>query len=129
RADLAREALEHDVVPFVPERDPHQTLRGRCEQQRTHRGIERAIGDVEEPRRAGGTCETCVQTALGLIVGEGEGMEKVDRHREAPFLAGSLAGLPSIRRRAAMPSAAARRAGASLPPAILARSREARAAV
>src|SRR5262245_27959300 len=53
RADLAREPLEHRVVPLGPERDPHEALRRSGEQKSADRRVEGAVRDVEEARLAG----------------------------------------------------------------------------
>ena len=128
RADLPGELVEHRVVAFAFERDPHEAGGARRDEQRTDRAVDDAVGDVEECLvlgtlgqpgtergevgvvgvEGGGQCgDECVVGVHGVRVHGG-------RVHDVSFLrVVEREGCRSRDRSAAMPSAALRRAAAS----------------
>ena len=119
RADPLAQLDEHLLVVLQAEGDAHHARRRGRDEQRAERAVDRAIGDIEQARGAGARGELRVQPAEQRVV---------DGERSGESGHGSSSCSRNRARSLAMPSAALRRAAASLPPSNVATSAYARSA-
>jgi hypothetical protein len=68
-ADVASQALEHGVQPLPLVGDPDQPGRGGRQQQGADRGVEGAVGDIEQALSLGPGHQTPVQGGELIRVG------------------------------------------------------------
>ncbi len=111
RAHVGRQLGEHLVVILAGEGDPDHAGRGRRQQQGTEWAVERAVGDVEQAGAIGIHGERGAPLFHRLLVRDRHGGRQQLAHPPAPS-----------RRSLAIPSAALRRAAASVVPSRAATS-------
>src|SRR5699024_2546857 len=73
RTDLVRQRLQQVFEAFTFEGDPYQSRPGRCQQQRSDRGVDRAVGDIDQPLLVGACSEPLLEVDQFPVVHREQG--------------------------------------------------------